>query len=117
MNKRLALISVFLLTAAPVFAAEGFTWAHYLFSGLEQPLVDLGIDPVPFMDLLIVAVVLVVFAYFAGRPFRQTDLLEPSGKANFSNLAEFIVSAILNFLSGTIRHGVGARPILPLLGT
>ena len=83
MNKRLALISVFLLTAAPVFAAEGFTWAHFLFSGLEQPLVDLGIDPVPFLDLVIVAVFLIVFAYFAGRPFRQTDLLEPSGKANF----------------------------------
>ena len=58
-----------------------------------------------------------MFAYFAGRPFRQTDLLEPSGKANFSNFAGVIVSAILNFLSGTIRHGVGARPILPLLGT
>ena len=65
MNKRLALISVFLLLAAPVFAAEGLTWAHFLFSGLEQPLVDLGIDPVPFLDLVIVAVFLIVFAYFA----------------------------------------------------
>jgi F-type H+-transporting ATPase subunit a len=117
MNKKLALISIFLLSATPVFAAGGFTWAHFLFSGLEQPLVDLGIDPVPFLDLLIVAFFLIVFAYFAGKPFRQTDLLEPSGKANFSNFAEVIVSAILNFLSGTIRHGVGGRPILPLLGT
>ena len=24
---------------------------------------------------------------------------------------------IFNFLSGTIRHGIGARPILPILGT
>jgi len=117
MNKKLALISIFLLSATPVFAAGEFTWAHFLFSGLEQPLVDLGIDPVPFLDLLIVAFFLIVFAYFAGKPFRQTDLLEPSGKANFSNFAEVIVSAILNFLSGTIRHGVGGRPILPLLGT
>ena len=83
MNKRLALISIFLLTAAPVFAAEGFTWAHFLFSGLEQPLVDLGIDPVPFLDLLIVAFFLIVFAYFAGRPFRQTDLLDLQAKPIF----------------------------------
>ena len=117
MDKRLSLLSFFLLTASPVFAAEGFTWAHFFFSGLEQPLVDLGIDPVPFLDLVMVAVFLISFAFFAGRPFRQTDLLEPSGKANFSNFTEVVVSAILNFLCGTIRHGVGARPILPLLGT
>ena len=117
MNKRLALISVFLLAASPVFAAEGFTWAHFLLGGLEQPLVNLGIDPVPILDLLIVAFFLVVFAYIAGRPFRQTDMLEPSGFANISNFAEIIVSVILNFLSGIIRHGIGARPILPLLGT
>ena len=71
MRKRLALISVFLLSATTVFAAGGFTWAHFLFSGLEQPLVDIGIDPVPFLDLLIVAFFLIVFAYFVGKPFRQ----------------------------------------------
>ena len=117
MIKRLLLISFLLLSVTPVFAASGFTWAHFLFSELEQPLVHLGIDPVPFLDLLIVAFFLIVFAYFAGKPFRETDLLEPSGKANFSNFTEIIVSAILSFLSGTIRHGIGGRPILPLLGT
>ena len=118
MNKRLALISIFLLTANPVFAsASGFTWAHFLFGGLEQPLVNLGIDPLPILDMLIVAVLLIFFAYFAGRPFRKTDMLEPSGRANLPNFTEVIVSTILNFLSGTIRHGIGARPILPLLGT
>ncbi|MBC8259550.1 MAG: F0F1 ATP synthase subunit A [SAR324 cluster bacterium] len=118
MNKRFALIIVLLLTATPVFAsAAGFTWAHFLFGGLEQPLVELGIDPVPILDLLIVAFFLIAAAFFAGKPFRKTDMLEPSGHANLANFAEVVVSAILNFLSGTIRHGVGARPILPLLGT
>ena len=117
MYKRLALIGFILLSATPISAAGGFTWAHFLFSNLEQPLVDLGIDPVPFLDLLIVAFFLIVFAYFAGKPFRQTDLLEPSGKANFTNFTEVIVSVILNFLCGIIRHGVGGRFILPLLGT
>ena len=118
MDKRLALVSVFLLTSNLAVASEGgFTWSHFLFGWLEQTLVELGIDPVPMLDLLIVAILLIVFAFFAGKPFRETDMLEPSGQANFSNFAEVIVSGILNFLSGTIRHGVGARPILPLLGT
>jgi len=118
MNKRLALVSILLVTATTVFAAEGaFTWSHFLLGWLEQPLVELGIDPVPMLDLLIVAILLIAFAFFAGKPFRKTDLLEPSGRADFSNFAEVIVCGILNFLSGTIRHGVGARPIIPLLGT
>ncbi|GIT63273.1 MAG: hypothetical protein Ct9H300mP21_08190 [Pseudomonadota bacterium] len=103
MNKRLALVSILLVTATTVFAAEGaFTWSHFLIGWLEQPLVELGIDPVPMLDLLIVAILLIVFAFFAGKPFRKTDLLEPSGRADFSNFAEVIVSGILNFLSGTI---------------
>ena len=118
MNKRLALVSVFLVTATTVSAAEGaFTWSHLLLGWLEHPLVELGIDPVPMLDLLIVAFLLIIFAYFAGKPYRNTDMVEPSGRADFLNFAEVIVSGILNFLSGTIRHGVGARPILPLLGT
>jgi len=118
MNKRLALVSVFLVTATTVSAAEGaFTWSHFLLGWLEHPLVELGIDPVPMLDLLIVAFLLIIFAYFAGKPYRNTDMVEPSGRADFLNFAEVIVSGILNFLSGTIRHGVGARPILPLLGT
>jgi len=117
MKKNLLVTTILLIVGKNVFAASGFTWAHFFFGGLEQPLIELGIDPSPFIDLVIVAIFLIIFAYFAGRPFRQTDLLEPSGKANFSNFVEVLVSAIANFLSDTIRHGVGARPILPLLGT
>ena len=106
------------MTAAPAFAAgTGFTWSHYLLSWLEAPLVALGIDPVPMLDLVIFAAALIVFAYFAGKPFRKSDMLEPSGRVNLQHFSEIVVSGILNFLSGIIRHGIGARPILPLLGT
>ena len=55
------------MSAVPAFAAgTGFTWSHFLLGWLEAPLVKLGIDPVPMLDLLIVAAVLIVFAYFAG---------------------------------------------------
>lgn len=99
MNKRLTAISILLLTASPVFAAEGaFTWSHFLLGWLELPLVELGIDPLPMLDLFIVAVALIVFAYIAGKPFRQTEMLEPSGRVNLQHFSEIVVSLILNFL-------------------
>jgi len=118
MKKLLTLISVFLQTNTFAVASEGgFTWSHFLFGWLEHTLVEIGIDPVPILDMLLVAIMLVAFAFFAGKPFRKVDMLEPSGHTGLSNFAEVIVSGIQSFLSGTIRHGVGARPILPLLGT
>jgi F-type H+-transporting ATPase subunit a len=118
MIKKITTSFIILMSAAPAFAAgTGFTWSHFLLGWLEAPLVKLGIDPVPMLDLLIVAAALIVFAYFAGKPFRKSDMLEPSGQANLQNFSEIVVSGILNFLSGIIRHGIGARPILPLLGT
>ena len=79
MNKRLALVSVFLVTATTVSAAEGaFTWSHFLLGWLEHPLVELGIDPVPMLDLLIVAFLLIIFAYFAGKPYSCLLYTSPS---------------------------------------
>ena len=118
MKKLLALINVFLQTSTFAVASEGgFTWSHFLLGWLEHALVEIRIDPVPILDMLLVAIMLVAFAFFAGKPFRKVDMLEPSGHTGLSNFAEVIVSGIQSFLSGTIRHGVGARPILPLLGT
>ena len=69
MNKRLALVSILLVTATTVFAAEGaFTWSHFLIGWLEQPLVELGIDPVPMLDLLIVAIFLICLLYTSPSP-------------------------------------------------
>ncbi len=117
-RKRLGLVGLFLVLAPPAFAAEGgFTWSHFLLGWLEAPLVELGIDPLPILDMLIVAVVLIVVAFIAGKPFRNTEMREPTGRADFANFAEVTVSGILGFLSGIIQHGMGARPLLPLLGT
>ena len=114
---KLITVAGLLLLAKPVLGAGGFTWSHFLLYSLEEPLVNLGIDPSPFLDFLIVAFFLIIFAYFAGKPFRQVVSREPTGKADLANFSEFLVSTILNFLSGIIRHGRGAKPILPLLGT
>ena len=116
--KRLGLVGFFLMLASPVFAAAGgFTWSHLLLGWLEAPLVEWGIDPLPILDMLIVAVVLIVLAFIAGKPFRSTEMREPTGQADLAHFAEVTVDGILSFLSGIIKHGVGARPVLPLLGT
>ena len=118
MVKKLAIVSFFSFITQTAFGAgAGFTWSHLFFGWLENPLIKLGIDPLPMLDLLIIAFLIIVFAYFAGKPFRQNEMLEPSGQSNLSNFSEVLVSMIFNFLSSTIKHGIGARPILPILGT
>ena len=117
MKRLISLISFVLVPSMVLAAGGGFTWSHSLLGWLEQPLVDLGIDPLPILDMLIISVLLILFAYIAGKPFRGTVMREPSGKADLAHFAEVVVGGILNFLDGIIRHGTGARPILPLLGT
>lgn len=108
----------FLFVASEVFAAgSGFTWSHALFGWAEVPLAKMGIDPIPIIDMVLVAVFLIIFAYIGGKPFRQGTQVVPTGKSNFSNFVEFLVGGILDFLSGIIKHGVGAKALLPLLGT
>ncbi|MFZ8918326.1 MAG: hypothetical protein ACO20P_02645 [bacterium] len=82
MFRRLNLAGLFLLTlTSPAFAAEGgFTWANFLFGGLAEPLASIGIDPRPILDMIIVAAVLIGLAWWLGKPFRETQMLEPSGR-------------------------------------
>lgn len=114
---KLALMGVLLMISTPAFAAEGFTWSHLLLGFLEGPLIKNGIDPIPILDMLFVVVGLIVFAYIGGKPFRQSEMVEPSGKANFSHFVEVSIGGIYNFLSGIIQHGKGAKPLFPLLAT
>ena len=118
MARILSLTGLFAFFSTSAFAAGGgFTWSHLLLGWLEKPLAALGIDPLPMLNMLMIAVLLILFAYIIGRPFRQTEMLEPSGKADQAHFAEFVVQVILNFLNGIIRHGTGGRAVLPLLGT
>ena len=107
-----------LLNSSPLLAAEGgFTWAHLVFGFLEEPLSLMGIDPTPILNMLLIAMGLIVFAYIGGRPFRKAETLEPSGRADFTNFVETLIGGIQKFLSSLIQHGVGVRPLFPLLAT
>ena len=115
--KKIILSGLLVLSAPSAFAAGGFTWSHLLLGRLEEPLAKIGVDPQPVLNMLFVIAGLIVFAYFGGKPFRQSQMLEPSGKADFTNFVEVMIRGIYSFLSGIIQHGVGARPLFALLGT
>lgn len=107
------------LSGTSAWAAEdgGFTWAHLVFGFLEVPLSRIGVDPTPILNMLLVVIGLIVFAYIGGKPFRKKETLEPSGRADFTNFVETLIGSIHKFLSGLIQHGVGVRPLFPVLAT
>lgn len=118
MIKKLTLIGLLIGLASPAFASGGgFTVAHALLGWLEEPLLALGVDPLPMLDMVIVAALVIVFAYFGGKPFRKNEMLEPVEQSAFAHFAEVVVTGILSFLSSVIKHGIGPRPLMPLLGT
>ena len=92
---------------------HGITWGSLLLPGLEHLLATYGIDPVPAIDALFVSLALIALAWFAGRPFRGTRMLEPAGRPSLGLLIELAVGGLLSFLQGIVRHG--ARDRFPLL--
>ena len=94
---------------------HGITWGSFFFAPFEQWLAEWGIDPIPAIDALIVSVLLIVFAYVAGRRFRRTEIVEPDGNVSLAYLVEFGLGAMLTFFGGIIQNG--ARNLFFLLGT
>ena len=94
---------------------HGITWGSFFFAPFEQWLAEWGIDPIPAIDALIVSVLLIVFAYVAGRRFRRTEIVEPDGNVSLAYLVEFGLGAMLAFFGGIIQNG--ARNLFFLLGT
>lgn len=96
--------------------AKDFTWRGLL-EPLEHELSNYGIDPEPAIDALFVSILLILLAFFAGRKYRKTDMVEPDGKLSFVNTIEFVLSSLLNLFSGIIHHPGAARKLYFLLGT
>ncbi len=91
------------------------TWGAYFLSDFEHLLAEYGVDPHAGIDALFVSILLILFAYFAGRKFRNTEMLEPEGKFSLAFFAEFVIGGLLNLFNGIIRHG--ARNVFFVLGT
>lgn len=96
-------------------AGHSFTWG-----GAITPLKDvmehtLHVDPVVGIDVLFSAIVLLLLAFFAGRKFRQEEMVEPSGKLDLTSATESIVGGVYNFTKGFL--GDHAKPMFFLMGS
>lgn len=96
---------------------QDITWGALLLGPLEHRMVDFGIDPHVGIDALIVSVLLIGLAYFAGRKYRKSEMVEPDGKVSLSFIVEFAVSGLMSLFAGIIHHPGMARKLFFLLGT
>jgi F-type H+-transporting ATPase subunit a len=94
---------------------EGITWGSLFFGPLEHELAKWGIDPDAGTDALLVSIGLILFAYFAGRRYRRSEMAEPDGKVSVAFVAEWAIAALLNLFNSIMEHG--ARELFFVLGT
>jgi F-type H+-transporting ATPase subunit a len=91
------------------------TWGALLFGGLEHLLAEYGIDPHAGIDALVVSVLLILFAFVAGRRYRRSEMVEPEGRLSTAFVAEWTIARLLALFDGIISHG--ARNLFFVLGT
>ncbi len=94
---------------------ESITWGALLLPELEHTLAAYGVDPHAGIDALVVSVLLIGFAFVAGRRFRSTDMLEPDGRVTLAFLTEWIIAGLVNLFNGIMERGV--RQVFFILGT
>jgi F-type H+-transporting ATPase subunit a len=94
---------------------ESITWGALLLPQLEHLMAEWGIDPEVGIDALVVSLLILAFAYFAGRRYRGSELAEPDGRVSMAFVAEWVIGVLLGLFNNIIHHG--ARPFFFLLGT
>ena len=93
---------------------HGFTWAEQI-GFLSHFLAKIGIDPVTGINALIVSGLLLLLAFFGGRKFRRSEMVEPEGRVTLTFFVEFALARMLAFFESIIIHD--ARKLFFLLGT
>lgn len=78
------------------------TWGAYFLEDLEHFLAQYGIDPHPGIDALVVSVILILFAYFAGRKYRKSEMVEPEGRVTLAFVGEFIITILLSIFESIL---------------
>ncbi len=95
-------------------AANSFTWGSLLTPVSEQ-MTHYGVDPHVGIDVLVTFSLLVILAFFGGRKFRKSEMVEPSGKLDFTTFFEIAVGGLYNFTKNSL--GDKAKGIFFLTGT
>ncbi|MDH4225326.1 MAG: F0F1 ATP synthase subunit A [Deltaproteobacteria bacterium] len=76
------------------------------FEPLAHLLAGYGIDPVAGTNAVIVSVLLILFAFFAGYRFRREKMVEPTGKVTLSFLIEWALAGMYAFFEGIVQHPI-----------
>lgn len=95
-------------------AANSFTWGSLL-TPVSDQMTQYGVDSHVGIDVLFTFGLLVVLAFLGGRKFRKAEVVEPSGKLDFSTFFEITVGGLYNFTKNSL--GNKARSIFFLTGT
>lgn len=95
-------------------ATNSFTWGSLLTS-VSDTMSKFGVDPHVGIDLLLTVGLLAVLAYFGGKKYRKSEMVEPSGKLDFATFFEIVISGLYNFTKNII--GEKAKPMFFLVGS
>jgi len=95
-------------------AENSFTWGSLL-TPVSDQMHHYGIDSHVGIDVLFTFGLLVILAYFGGRKYRKSAMVEPSGKLDFSTFFEITVGGLYNFTKNSL--GKKARGVFFLTGT
>jgi F-type H+-transporting ATPase subunit a len=82
---------------------------------VSEQLTHYGVDPHVGIDVLVVFGLLVVLAFLGGRKYRKSEMVEPSGKLDFTTFFEITVGGLYNFTKNSL--GNKARGVFFLTGT
>ncbi len=79
------------------------------FPSVEKVFESIHVDPEIGFHVSLVAIILLLFAFFAGHSFRKNKNIEPTGKLSFSFLTELSISGLESFNAGIINHPIAKR--------
>ena len=95
-------------------SANAFTWGS-LFTPVNNGLELIHVDSHVGFDVLVTSGLLISLAYFGGKKFRSSKMVEPSGKLDFSTFVEIVIGGVFNFTKGIL--GNKAKELFFLTGS
>lgn len=94
--------------------ANAFTWGS-LATPVTRGLESIHVDAEVGFDVLVTSGLLIFIAYLAGKKYRASEMVEPSGKLDFTTFWEIVVGGIYNFTKSIIHDA--AKPMFFLIGS
>ena len=95
-------------------AGNVFTWGSMV-TPVNDVMNHYGVDPHVGIDVLVTAGLLIILAFFGGRKFRRSEMVEPTGKLDFSTFFELVISGVLAFMKDLLHDN--AKPLFFLFGS